>query len=104
LLNETNSKELHQTEKETFSKLLNRFNGENVHYNRTLEKNKLFKEDKDEKNRVVRSKTIENFNEVEKSVVKSILDYQGVFQKYESNTKKIVLDAENNQLIQNINK
>jgi hypothetical protein len=104
LLNENNSKELHLVEKENMNKVLTRFSGENVHYNRTLEKNKLFKEDKDEKNKVVRNKTIENFNEVEKSVVRNVLDYQSVFQKYESYSKKIELDTENSQLIQNINK
>ncbi len=104
LLNENNSKEVHQSDKDNLTKQLNRFNGENIHSNRTLEKNKLFKEDKEEKNKVVRNKTIENFNEIEKSVVRSLLEYQSVFQKYESYSKKIELDAENSQLILTINK
>jgi hypothetical protein len=104
LINENHSKESHLKDKEILMKLYNRFNSENVHFSRTLEKNKLFKEDKDEKNRVFREKTIERFNEIEKSVVQSLLDYQGLFHKYENNTKKQQLDHENAELIFHINR
>jgi lipopolysaccharide/colanic/teichoic acid biosynthesis glycosyltransferase len=39
------AEEVNQYEKDNLNKLFNRFSGENVHSNRTLEKNKLFKED-----------------------------------------------------------
>jgi hypothetical protein len=104
LINENNSKESHLKDKEILMKMYNRFNAENIHYNRTLEKNKLFKEDKDEKNRVFREKTIERFNEIEKSVVQSLLDYQTLFYKFENNSKKQQLDFENSELIFQINK
>jgi hypothetical protein len=104
LINENHSKESHLKDKDTLGKLYNRFNAQNIHFNRTLEKNKLFKEDKDEKNRIFREKTIERFNEIEKSVVKSLLEYQNTFYKYENNTRKTQLDHENAELIFQINK
>jgi hypothetical protein len=104
LINENHTKESHLKDKETLMKLYNRFTSENVHHSRTLEKNKLFKEDKDEKNRVFREKTIERFNEIEKSVVQSLLDYQGLFYKYENNSRKSQLDHDNAELIFQINR
>jgi hypothetical protein len=104
LINENHSKDSHLKDKELLTKQFNRFNSENVHYSRTLEKNKLFKEDKDEKNRVFREKTIERFNEIEKSVVSSLLDYQSLFYKYENNTRKTQLDHDNAELVFQINK
>jgi hypothetical protein len=104
VINETNTKDSHLRDKDFYSKQMYKFNSENVHHNRTLEKNKLFKENKDEKNKIMKEKNIEKFNEIDKLTVRSLLEQEQIFRKFENNSKQKQIENENSTMIFQINK
>jgi hypothetical protein len=77
---------------------------DNVHFRRTAEKNKLFKENIEEKQRVMYEKNLEKFNDIDKKVVSSLLEKDVILRKIENNSKQKLIENENVQLINNINK
>lgn len=104
LINENNSKESLMKDKEILGKSVYRFTSENVHHNRTLEKNKLFKENKEEKNRILREKCSEKFSDIDKLVLRSLLEQEGIYRKLENNSKQKQIENENSTMIFSINK
>lgn len=103
LINEQNTKESLLKDKEIIGKSLYKFNSENVHHQRTIEKNKLFKENNDEKNKIASTKAQDKFQEVDKLVVKSLLEQEQINRKLENQRGKW-LENENQMLIVTINK
>ena len=61
LTNDLNTIESVTADKEILTKKLYSLTSENVHHNRTLEKNKLFKENTDEKNVNTKNRNQEKF-------------------------------------------
>jgi hypothetical protein len=104
LINEVNSKESHLKDKEILGKSLYKFSSENTHYTRTLEKNKLFQDNKDEKNKQLRERNLEKFEEVDKLVLRSILEQEMIERKLEQNQKGRTIETENSELIMTMNK
>jgi hypothetical protein len=103
LINEQNTKESLLKDKEIIGKSLYKFNSENVHHLRTMEKDKLFKENNDEKNKLTSIKAQDKFQEVDKLVVKSLLEQEQITRKFEHQRGKW-LENENQMLIVTINK
>lgn len=104
IINEDNTKEFDLKEQEIFDKDLYRFSSSNTHHNRTIEKNKLFKENIEEKNKVVRDKAIEKLNNIDKLVVKSLIEYEVANEKFESNEQLKSVEQENSEIIFSLNK
>lgn len=104
LYNENNSKESHLKDKDLLNKSLYKYNSENVHHNRTLEKNKLFKDNLDEKNKNTRERNNEKFEEIDKLVVRSLLEKESIERKLENNSKGKQIENENAMMIMTINK
>jgi hypothetical protein len=104
LINENNNKESQLKDKEIYSKMLYRFNSENVHHTRTIEKNKLFKENKEEKNKNTKDRNLEKFDEIDKLTVRSLLEKEQIERKLENNPKGKLIENENSILLMTINK
>jgi len=104
LTNENNTKNILLKEKEIRSKNLHKLNSDNVHYLRTLEKNKLFVENTEEKNNSIKEKNIQKFEDIDKLVVKSLLEYEALEKKMEKNSKGKFIENENTMMILTINK
>lgn len=104
LINEINSKESHLRDKEIISKSLYKFTSENTHFTRTLEKNKLFQDNKEEKNKSLKERNLEKFEEVDKLVLRSLLEQEMLERKLEQNQKGRTIETENSELIMTMNK
>ena len=104
LLNELNSKDSHLKDKEALGKSLYKFSSDNMHYTRTLEKNKLFKENKEEKNKNLKDRNSEKFEEVDKLVLRSLLEQEMIERRMEQNQKGRTIENENSDLIMIMNK
>ena len=103
LINELNSKDSHIKDKDINGKTLYKFNSENIHHTRTIEKNKMFKENKEEKNKIIKEKALEKFEEVDKMVVKSLLEQEQIQRKVDNQKGKLI-ETENSMLIVTMNK
>jgi hypothetical protein len=104
LINENHTKESLLKDKDILGKQLYKFNSENVHFQRTLEKNKLFKENIEEKNLKTKEKHVEKFNEVDKQVTRSLLEYESLERKLSTNSKQQQIENENTELIYTLNR
>lgn len=104
LISEKNSKASHLQDKELMSKRLYKISSENVHHKRTLEKNKLFQESKEEKNRVAKEKAQEKFAEVDKLVLRSLLEKENIERKLQNNSEQKQVENKNAELLNVINK
>lgn len=104
LINENNLKESHSKDKDILAKQQYKVNSENIHFTRTLEKNKLFKENKDDKNKALKDKSLEKFAEIDKLVIRSLLEEESINRKLQNNSKQKLIENENSQIIFTINK
>ena len=104
LANEIHTKASYLQNKEIITKQLNKLRSDNIHFKRNLEKNKLFKENYEEKLKSAQEKNEERFNEIDKKVLQLALDYDEALRKIENNSKQKQIENENNLLINNINK
>lgn len=104
LINEKNSILMNSKEKELASKLLYQIKSNNAHIMRTIEKNSLFKEDKEEKNKIAKEKLIEKFKDIDKLVERNLLEEEALRRKFEKTPQSKILEEENTQLIFTINK
>ncbi len=87
-----------------FGKEQHQFSAKNIHFKRTIEKEKLFKENKDEKKKKEHEKNLDKFNDVDKLVARSLLEEEEIRRKIEGNQKLKILENENTQLLFQINK
>ena len=87
-----------------FYKTIYRFTSSNTHHNRTIEKNKLFKENIQEKNKIVKDKASEKLNNIDKLVVKSLIEYEICNEKYETQEQLKFVEQENSEMIFSLNK
>ena len=104
LFNEINTLESLNTDKTKLSKDLFRFTSENVHHNRTIEKNNLFKEDPIERNEKIRRHNQEKFDEVDKLTERSVLELDALERKLMNNQRLKKLEEENMALLSKITK
>lgn len=104
LINEKNLISSNIKDKEILNKQLYQINSQNAHINRTIEKNNLFKEDKEEKNKIQKDKRIEKFKEIDKLVERSLLEEEAIKKKFEKTSQSKLLEEENTQMIYVINK
>jgi len=104
IFNENNTKEFDLFDKDEYAKFLLKLSGENLHYNRTIEKDKLFKENKEEKYKIAKDKAIEKLNELDKLVVKTLIEEEILMEKYETKQKQKQIEQENSEMIFHINK
>lgn len=104
VINENNSKEMDLKEKDELGKIMYKLTSENLHYNRTIEKNKLFKENKEEKYKISKDKATEKLNEIDKLVVKTLIEQEILMEKFETNQKQKQIEQENSELIFHLNK
>lgn len=104
LINEKNLLVSHFKDKEKLGKQFFQINSQNAHINRTIEKNNLFKEDKEDKNIIAKEKLIQKFNEVDALVERSLLEEQSIKRKYEKSSQAKIIEDENSQMIFQINK
>lgn len=68
------------------SKLNYQIKSNNAHIMRTIEKNSLFKEDKEEKNKIAKEKLIEKFKDIDKLVERNLLEEESIKRKFEKNS------------------
>jgi hypothetical protein len=104
VINENNTKEFDLIDKDELSKFIYKLTSENMHHNRTIEKNKLFKENKDEKNKIAKDKAVEKLNNIDKLVVKTLIEKEILVEKFETNQKQKQIEQENSELIFHLNK
>ena len=104
IINEDNTKEFDLKDQEELDKTIYRFTSSNTHHNRTIEKNKLFKENIQEKNKIVKDKASEKLNNIDKLVVKSLIEYEICNEKYETNEQLKFVEQENSEMIFSLNK
>jgi len=104
VINEKNLISVNSKEKEVYNKQLYQINSQNAHINRTIEKNSLFKEDKEEKNKIQKDKLVEKFKDIDKLVERSLLEEEGIKKKFEKTSQSKLLEEENTQMIFSINK
>ena len=104
IINEKNLITENNKEKEILSKRLYTINSNNAHLNRTIEKNSLFKEDKEEKNKIAKDKLTEKFKDIDKLVERNLLEEDALKKKFEKTPQSKLLEEENTQMIMMINK
>jgi hypothetical protein len=104
LINEKNLIDFNSKQKDILGKDLFKINSANGHLNRTIEKNMLFKEDKEEKNTLEKQKLDEKFQEIDKLVERSLLEEEALKRKYEKTSHSKLIEEENSQLIFQLNK
>ena len=80
------------------------YNGRNIHFKRTIEKEKLFKENRDDKKKKIIEKNIEKFNAVDQLCARSLLEEEEIVRKIEGNQKLKVLQEAKTRMIFQINK
>lgn len=103
LFNEINSITSFTADKELNEKGLYRFTSENVHHDRTIEKNILFKESLDDKNAKIKQYSKEKFSEINMLTERSILEYDVLELKLLTNARLKQLEKENEDLISTLN-
>ena len=91
-------------DKNKLSKDLFKFTSENVHHNRTIEKNNLFKEDVDEKNEKIKKHNEEKFDEIDRLTERSVLELDALERKLMNNQRLKKLEDENMELLSKITK
>lgn len=104
VINEKNLIILNTKDKELYSKQLYQINSQNAHINRTIEKNNLFKEDKEEKNKLQKEKLNDKFKEIDKLVERGLLEEEAIKRKYEISSHAKQIEEENSQMIFALNK
>lgn len=104
VINENNTKEFDLKDKEDLAKIMYKLTSENLHYNRTIEKNKLFKENKEEKYKIAKDKAKEKLKEVDKLVVKTLIEQEILMEKFETNEQQKSIEQENSEMIFHLNK
>ena len=104
VINENNLKDLLLKDKEDLGKTMYKISSENIHHNRNIEKNKLFKENKEEKNKIIKDKAIEKLNDIDKLVIKTIIEKEILREKFDTNQKQKFIEQENTELIFHLNK
>lgn len=104
IINEDNTKELDLLEQEVFDKNLFKLTSSNTHHNRTIEKKRLFKENIEEKNKIIKDKALDKLNNIDKLVVKSLIEYEVSNEKFESNEQLKFVEQENTEIIFALNK
>jgi hypothetical protein len=103
-VNENNTKYSHEKDKDFLSKSIYKIHSENVHHSRTIEKNKLFKENQEEKNKTIKERNQNKFEEVDKLLIRSLLEQEAIEKKLSNDGKGKLIESENSLLITNINK
>ena len=91
-------------DKTKLGKDLFKFTSENVHHNRTIEKNNLFKENMDEKNEKTKTQNENKFAEVDKLTERSILEFDTFERKLMNNSRLKQIEDENMELLSRITK
>ena len=104
LFNEINTLTTLNDDKNKLSKDLFKFTSENVHHNRTIEKNNLFKEDVDEKNEKIKKHNEEKFDEIDRLTERSVLELDALERKLMNNQRLKKLEDENMELLSKITK
>ena len=104
LFNEINTITSLNDDKNKLSKDLFKFTSENVHHNRTIEKNNLFKEDMDEKNEKIKKHNEEKFSEIDRLTERSVLELDALERKLMNNSRLKKLEDENMELLSKITK
>lgn len=104
LFNEINTLTSLNNDKNKLSKELFKFTSENVHHNRTIEKNNLFKENVDEKNEKIKKHNEDKFDEVDKLTERSILELDALERKLMNNSRLKQIEDENMELLSKITK
>ena len=104
LINERNLIAINLKEKDQLNKKLTAINSSNAHIRRTIEKNTLFKEDKEEKNKIAKEKLVEKFREIDRKVEMALLEEDMIKRKFEKTSQSKILEEENTQMIFTINK
>ena len=102
--NELNSLTSLTNDKNKISKEWFKFSSENVHFNRTIEKNNLFKEDVGEKNEKIKKHDEEKFQEIDRLTEHSVLEYDSLERKLMNNSRLKKLEDENMELLSKITK
>lgn len=88
-------------EKEKVQKLVNKEFSDNTHLKRTIEKNKLFKEDKTEERSEIVLKESDKFENYNKICIRNLLEKDTLVRKMQDNSKMKGLEMEN-QILMNI--
>ena len=104
LFNEMNTLTTLNIDKTKLGKDLFKFTSENVHHNRTIEKNNLFKENMDEKNEKTKTQNENKFAEVDKLTERSILEFDTFERKLMNNSRLKQIEDENMELLSRITK
>ena len=104
LFNEINTLTSLNDDKNKLSKDMFKFTSENVHHNRTIEKNNLFKEDVDEKNEKIKKHNEEKFDEIDRLTERSVLELDALERKLMNNQRLKKLEDENMELLSKITK
>lgn len=82
-------------------KLVNKEFSDNTHLKRTIEKNKLFKEDKTEERSEIVLKESDKFENYNKICIRNLLEKDTLVRKMQDNSKMKGLEMEN-QILMNI--
>ena len=104
VFNELNSLTSLTNDKNKISKDMFKFSSENVHFNRAIEKNNLFKEDIGEKNEKIKKHDEEKFQEIDRLTERSVLEYDALERKLMNNSRLKKLEDENMELLSKITK
>lgn len=104
LFNQMNTLTLFNENKEVNGKELYHFSSENVHHNRTIEKNNLFKETQEEKNEKRLNYNQEKFAEINKLTERSILELDSLEKKLMGNSRLKEIEKENEDFISALNR
>lgn len=104
IINEKNLISLNLNEKEIISKYNFNINSQNSHIQRIIEKNNLFKEDKDKNKEIIEQKFIDKFNEIDKLVERNSNELSCLIRKFEIKSKAKIIEDENSQMIFELNK
>lgn len=80
------------------------YSSQNIQFKRTIEKDKLFKENKEERKKKIVEKNLEKFNDIDNLVARSLLEEEEIIKKIEGNQKLKILENANTQMIFQINK
>ena len=104
VFNELNSLTSLTNDKNKISKDMFKFSSENVHFNRAIEKNNLFKEDIGEKNEKIKKHDEEKFQEIDRLTERAVLEYDALERKLMNNSRLKKLEDENMELLSKITK
>ncbi|MCQ2819685.1 MAG: hypothetical protein MJ252_20665 [archaeon] len=104
LFNENNTYDIDMGDKRELDNDLFKFNSENLHHTRTIEKNNLFKEDNEEKKEKLREATQNKFNDVDRLTEKNALLLDELEKNMLKNDKLKKLEEENLKLHAKITK